>query len=120
MAERLVLEKKMKAPPLFLLASGYHEQKWSMSPKGSHSGMGMAFPSLHPPSVPVSSMQSIWREREARKRNRTPEIGSLEGNTRPLMPEAFNSLHNWNATEMLSDSRGPELVESVDLKLDVK
>lgn len=36
------------------------------------------------------------------------------------MPEAFNSLHEWNATEMLSDSGGPEFVESVYLKLDAK
>lgn len=81
---------------------------------------------LSPPSILHQSLYipcnqfGTRREREARKRNRTPEIGTLEGNTWPLMPEAFNSLHNWNATEMLSDSRGPELVESVYLKLDGK
>lgn len=60
LAERLVSENKMKAPLSFLLASGNQEQKNSLFPKGSHLGMGVAFPSLHPASVPVSPLQSIW------------------------------------------------------------
>lgn len=36
------------------------------------------------------------------------------------MPEAFNSLREWNATETLSDSPGPEPVKSVYLELDIK
>lgn len=58
--------------------------------------------------------------REAGKRNRAPAIGSLEENRWPLTPEAFNSLREWNATETLSDSPGPEPVKSVYLELDIK
>lgn len=56
-------------------------------------GTGMAFPSVHPLKGPVSPVSSNWpwRKREAGKRNRAPEIGSLEENMWPLMLEAFNS-----------------------------
>lgn len=66
------------------------------------------------------AIRLVLEGREAGKRNRAPAIGSLEENRWPLTPEAFNSLREWNATETLSDSPGPEPVKSVYLELDIK
>lgn len=65
------VEKKMEAPPSFLLASGNHEQKNSLFPKGSRLGLGVAFPSIHPPLVLVSPLKSTWhREGERDKKEK--------------------------------------------------
>lgn len=58
LAEGLVLKENESIPtPPFLIASGNQEQNQSMSPNVTPA-MSMAFPSLHPPPAPVSSMQS--------------------------------------------------------------